>query len=212
MTNKISTLQSLTTSFSMEALAFLAKQTSGTTHLTIYNDLISSMAIDDEMCIKRGITVNLNAGQCEASTLSLAKKWKMSRKTITRILREMERLGIIRLSPSKLTTVVDLSSVESWQTDDGTRIPNPLRCSPSERVHAQVEKAAVLPTGTTTNEALHGHADDVPTPSVARLPALLQPKGDTAPSKECSKSFDRREANDGSIPFPSFDEQSKAMP
>lgn len=120
MSNKI-TMQAqfsaVTLLLTPSALLFLNGMTKGIPHLTIYIDLLFSMATTESSFNKRGIDVHLKPLEVEASANGLGDKWNLGRKVMTRLLGEMEELGLlkpIRSAPLKLTSIAAISAVTDW--------------------------------------------------------------------------------------------------
>ncbi len=109
----------MTLNVSMEALEFLVRTTKGVGHHAIFLDLLNTMATEETSITKRGIVVPLHPCQAEASANALGKRHTIGRKPVTRILRKMEQLGLIRLTPSKLTSVANMTAVTSWTDNEG---------------------------------------------------------------------------------------------
>ena len=67
----------------------------------------------------------LQPGQFMASKVELSLMWGCNRKTATRIIREFNRIGILRSEPSNRTTIHTLLCLSVWFTDQRT-IKNPF--------------------------------------------------------------------------------------
>lgn len=120
MSNKI-TMQAqfsaVTLLLTPSALLFLNGMTKGIPHLTIYIDLLFSMATTDSSFKKRGVDVSLKPLEVEASANGLGDKWNLGRKVMTRLLGEMEDLGLlkpVKSAPQKLTSIATMSAVTNW--------------------------------------------------------------------------------------------------
>lgn len=120
MNNSITTqpqFRAVTLQLTPAALLFLNGITKGIPHLTIYNDLLFSMATVEGTFNKRGIDVLLKPKEVEASANGLGDKWNLGRKVMTRLLKEMEELGLLKPTsntPSKLTSISTMSAVIDW--------------------------------------------------------------------------------------------------
>lgn len=117
MDNKLTTtaqFTAVTLMLTPEAINWLGGITCGVPHLTLYKDLLFGMAVERDTTTKRGIDVPLKAKEVEASANGLAEKWNMSRKVMIRLLNEMQRLGLIKLTSSKLTSIATMSAVTDY--------------------------------------------------------------------------------------------------
>lgn len=120
MNNYISSqpqFRAVTLQLTPAALLFLNGITKGIPHLTIYNDLLLSMATVEGTLNKRGIDVQLKPKEVEASANGLGDKWNLGRKVMTRLLKEMEELGLLKPTsntPSKLTSISTMTAVIDW--------------------------------------------------------------------------------------------------
>src|SRR5574344_1212845 len=120
MTNRISAqaqFSAVTLLLTPSALLFLNGMTKGIPHLTIYIDLLFSMATTDSNFKKRGVDVSLKPLEVEASANGLGDKWNLGRKVMTRLLGEMEELGLLKPTsntPSKLTSISTMTAVIDW--------------------------------------------------------------------------------------------------
>ena len=96
------------------ALLFLNGITKDILHLTIYIDLLFSMATIEGVFKKRGNDVYLMPKEVEASANGLGDKWNIGRKVITRLLKGMDELGLLKPTKtiqSKLTSISTMSAV-----------------------------------------------------------------------------------------------------
>ncbi|MCD8282007.1 MAG: hypothetical protein LUC22_01995 [Prevotella sp.] len=178
---------------SYEALAFLKGTTGGVSHFAIFADLVMNMATVSATFDKRGITVPLLPGQAEASANSLAGRWGLSRKVLTRLLAAMQQHGLIRLSTSKLTSVATLISVKSWLSEDGDCFTNELTAPQTEQQAADRDTHADTPEETTLSIRELPSADGNNTPPssiVCDIPNKTERTPDKVPDVPSNGSSD----------------------
>ena len=120
-----------------KALLWLNGITHGIPHLTIYNELLFSMATDNVTLVKRGNDVPLKALEVEASANGLGERWHIGRKVMTRLLDEMEQLKLIKLSRSKLTSIATMTAVVDYDA-----IAPPFSNPPSDQSKAEQQNIA----------------------------------------------------------------------
>ncbi len=94
-----------------KSLWWLNGITHGIPHMTIYRDLLFSMATSEMSIDKHGNDVPLKPLEVDASANGLAKRWNIGRKVMERLLKEMEELKLIQLSRSKLTSIATMTAV-----------------------------------------------------------------------------------------------------
>ncbi len=92
--------------------------TCGIPHLTIYKDLLYGMSVTGCTDRKRGIDVPLKPLEVEASANSFSERWNMSRKVMTRLMSEMEQLGLIKRDANKLRSVLTMAAVSDCLPDE----------------------------------------------------------------------------------------------
>ncbi len=153
-----------------KSLEWLNGTTHGIPHLTIYRDLLFSMATSDMTIGKRGIDVPLKPLEVEASANGLGERWNLGRKVMTRLLAEMEQLGLVKISRSKLTSIATMTAVLDYDAIAPTS-PNP----PSDKSQAGQQNVAQpgLDGGTEATppvSAEAGCADGTPAPKAAGDP------------------------------------------
>ena len=78
------------------------------------------MAVLEETKVSgKNYSAVLRPGQFVASKVELARLWGCDRKTATRIVQELNQLGILRSEPSNRTTVHTLICLSAWFTNWG---------------------------------------------------------------------------------------------
>lgn len=157
MTNRFTSqaqFSAVTLLLTPSALLFLNGMTKGIPHLTIYIDLLFSMATTDSNFKKRGVDVSLRPLEVEASANGLGDKWNLGRKVMTRLLAEMEELGLlkpVKSTPQKLTSIATMSAVTDWLPID-----NSSSNRPTDETSADHQNDA-LPQSVDTSPASTSH-------------------------------------------------------
>lgn len=116
----------VTTNLTVEAQDYLSQTTDGTSHFAILNQLIKDTAVFPTTTSKRGNVIQLKSGQVECSINSFCQTMSLGRKPMERIIRDFERLGIIRLHRSRLATIADMVSISSWLLNDDSLVYNDI--------------------------------------------------------------------------------------
>ena len=111
---------------STEAQDYLSETTDNTSHYAILNQLIRDTSLSEATVTKRGNVIHLTKGQVECSINSFCQTMSLGRKAMERIIRDFERLGIIRLQRSRLATIADMLCISSWQLNDDSIVYNDL--------------------------------------------------------------------------------------
>lgn len=101
----------------MGLLAYLSEPTTMCNRLFAFHDLLQQAVDKPTIINKRGIDIQLEPGQLEASILTLSNKWKWHRKTITSFLDELERRGYIRRMSNKLSTIIEITCLNQRTTE-----------------------------------------------------------------------------------------------
>lgn len=83
------------------------------TRLHAFADLAMSAVTVPTTVMKRGIRIDLQPGQLEASTVELSNKWKWDRRTVASFLNRLEHDGYIRKVSSNVSTIIE------WCFQDG---------------------------------------------------------------------------------------------
>lgn len=171
MTNKITTqaqFSAVTLLLTPSALLFLNGMTKGIPHLTIYIDLLFSMSTTDTTFNKRGIDVHLKPLEVEASANGLGDKWNIGRKVMTRLLGEMEDVGLlkpIKSAPQKLTSIATMSAVTDWLPADISNSNRPTdETSADHQNDEQPQSGDTAPTSA-FGETLDNHSVSEDSPS-----------------------------------------------
>lgn len=189
MTNRISTqaqFSAVTLLLTPSALLFLNGMTKGIPHLTIYIDLLFSMATTDCNFKKRGVDVSLKPLEVEASANGLGDKWNLGRKVMTRLLGEMEDLGLlkpVKSTPQKLTSIATMSAVTDWLPVDNSN----SNC-PTDETLADHQNDELPQSGDTTPASASGETQDNHSASDASpSDEQLSDSGDTSTMQDSSE-------------------------
>ena len=76
--------------------------------------LIGLTQTEEGIYEKRGFTATIKVGQFVASEVELARLWGCDRKTVSRVLDQMNQVGLISTTQSNRTSVHTLLCVGSW--------------------------------------------------------------------------------------------------
>ena len=164
MTNRISAqaqFSAVTLLLTPSALLFLNGMTKGIPHLTIYIDLLFSMATTDSNFKKRGVDVSLKPLEVEASANGLGDKWNLGRKVMTRLLGEMEELGLLKLvksTPQKLTSIATMSAVTDWLPIDNSNSNLPTYETSADHQNDELPQSGDTPPTSASGEVKDNHS------------------------------------------------------
>ncbi|MBQ9652603.1 MAG: hypothetical protein IJV32_00065, partial [Bacteroidales bacterium] len=81
---------------------------------------------------KRGFSATVQVGQFVASEVELSHLWKCDRKTVSRVLDQMNQVGLISTVQTNRTSIHTLPCVGSW-IFDGVTVKNSFFKRLSER-------------------------------------------------------------------------------
>ena len=175
MTTRISTqaqFSAVTLLLTPSALLFLNGMTKGIPHLTIYIDLLFSMAITDSNFKKRGVDVSLKPLEVEASANGLGDKWNLGRKVMTRLLGEMEELGLlkpVKSTPQKLTSIATMSAVTDWLPIDNSNSNRPTDETSADHQRDELPQSGDTAPASAIGETLDNHSASDDSPSDEHL-------------------------------------------
>ena len=110
---------------SSEQLSYLAESKYGIDRMKILNRLIEATVLEQTEYSKKGFATTLQVGQVALSEVELSCKLGYEKKTISRVIDKMNRLGIVASVQSNRTSIHTLKCVSAWMLD-GKRIDNPL--------------------------------------------------------------------------------------
>lgn len=133
--------------FSGKALQWLCGTTTDddgwkTNNITLFDDLLSRMALTDGTSTGFHRPLCLSAGQAQYSEEQLSKQWKMGRKRIRRLLDELTRLGLIETHRSRVASMMTFPCLLGWETEDNGSIAAPfsLKQRESQRMQQSGDK------------------------------------------------------------------------
>ena len=104
-----------------------------TSNFTLFDDLLSGMALAS--CEGSGFRrpLVLSAGQAQYSEKQLSSRWNMGRKRVRNLLATFTDLGLIDTRRSRVASVMTFPCLIEWETPDGGTISNPLYHERRER-------------------------------------------------------------------------------
>ena len=111
---------------------YLATSKYGINRMQALVSLIDLTQTEEETYEKRGFTATVKVGQFVASEVELSRLWRCDRKTVSRVLDQMNQMGLISTVQSNRTSVHTLLCVGSWIID-GETINNSFYKRLSER-------------------------------------------------------------------------------
>ena len=125
---------------SSEQLSYLAGSKYGIDRMKILNRLIEATVLEQTEYSKKGFATTLQVGQVALSEVELSCKLGYDKKTISRVIDKMNRLGIVASVQSNRTSIHTLKCVSAWMLD-GKRIDNPFYVRMKDRKDANEETA-----------------------------------------------------------------------
>lgn len=125
--------------FSGKALQWLHGTTTDdggkeTSNFTLFDDLLSGMALAS--CEGSGFRrpLMLSAGQAQYSEKKLSSRWNMGRKRVRNLLATLTELRLIDTHRSRVASVMTFPCLLQWETTDGGTISNPYYHERRERI------------------------------------------------------------------------------
>ena len=125
---------------SQEQLSYLAGSKYGIDRMKILNRLIEASVLEQTEYSKKGFATTLQVGQVALSEVELSCKLGYDKKTISRVIDKMNRLGIVASVQSNRTSIHTLKCVSAWMLD-GKRIDNPFYVRMKDRKESNEETA-----------------------------------------------------------------------
>lgn len=125
---------------SQEQLSYLAGSKYGIDRMKILNRLIETTVLEQTEYSKKGFATTLQVGQVALSEVELSCKLGYDKKTISRVIDKMNRLGIVASVQSNRTSIHTLKCVSAWMLD-GKRIDNPFYVRMKDRKESNEETA-----------------------------------------------------------------------
>lgn len=137
---------------SSEQLSYLAGSKYGIDRMKILNRLIEATVLEQTEYFKKGFATILQVGQAALTEVELSCKLGYDKKTISRVIDKMNRLGIVASVQSNRTSIHTLKCVSAWMLD-GKRIDNPFYVRMKDRKESNEDTAnrpynndSILPT------------------------------------------------------------------
>lgn len=123
---------------SSEQLSYLAGSKYGIDRMKILNRLIEATVLEQTEYSKKGFATTLQIGQAALSEVELSCNLGYDKKTISRVIDKMNRLGIVASMQSNRTSIHTLKCVSAWMLD-GKRIDNPFYVRMKDRKESNEE-------------------------------------------------------------------------
>lgn len=123
---------------SSEQLSYLAGSKYGIDRMKILNRLIEATVLEQTEYSKKGFAMTLQIGQAALSEVELSCNLGYDKKTISRVIDKMNRLGIVASVQSNRTSIHTLKCVSAWMLD-GKRIDNPFYVRMKDRKESNEE-------------------------------------------------------------------------
>ena len=111
---------------------YLSASKYGINRMQALVSLIDLTQTEEGIYEKRGFTATIKVGQFVTSEVELARLWGCDRKTVSRVLDQMNQVGLISTTQSNRTSVHTLLCVGSWLIN-GETIKNSFFKRLSER-------------------------------------------------------------------------------
>jgi len=158
--------------FNNEQLLFLAGSKYGIDRMKILVALIESAVTEDTTIKLKGFATTLSVGQVLMSEVEMSNRFGYDKKTISRVLDKMARLGIISSTQNNRTSVHILHCVSAWYVDNKL-IRNPHYISMEQRhkdylasgssKHDVLDKVSEHSDKEGTSKSIHQDSDNLPT-------------------------------------------------
>lgn len=95
-----------------------------TGNFSLFNDLLSGMALAAVESNGFRRTLVLSAGQVQYSEERLSSRWNMGRKRVRNLLTTLTELELIDTRRSRVASVMTFPCLREWETTDGGTISN----------------------------------------------------------------------------------------
>ena len=113
---------------SAERLKFLAESKYGIDRMKILHQLIRSVSLKETEYNIKGFHTTIHVGQAAISEVELSNRLRYDKKTISRLLDQMNQLGIVATEQSNRTSVHTLKCISlGWWTDNAPPILSMFR-------------------------------------------------------------------------------------
>ena len=131
---------------SSEQLAYLAGSKYGIDRMKILHRLVEAAVLEKTEYAIKGFSTTLQVGQAILSEVNLSSKLGYDKKTISRVLDKMNRLGIVASTQSNRTSVHTLKCISAWM-QDGNCIDNPFYVRLKDRLDERENTPAISDEG-----------------------------------------------------------------
>jgi len=111
---------------------YLSASKYGINRMQALVSLIDLTQTEEDTYEKRGFSATVHIGQFVASEVEWSRLWKCDRKTVSRVLDQMNQVGLISTVQTNRTSVHSLLCVGSWVID-GVTVKNSFFKRLSER-------------------------------------------------------------------------------
>ena len=144
---------------SEEQLSYLSDSKYKVNRMKVLYSLIEATVTEETDYQKKGFSTRQQVGQAILSEVELASRLGYDKKTISKVLDQLQQLGIISSEQTNRTSVHTLKCIVAWN-DDGRRINNPFYVQLRERSHESAQPTSV--TSQSSLEMPHnaGHISD----------------------------------------------------
>ena len=140
---------------------FLATSKYGIDRMKALMSLVELASTENRTYEKKGFSANLNVGQLVMSEVELSRLWKCDRKTVSKVLDTMNKLGIVSTTQNNRTSIHTLLCVSAWYIN-GQMIVNPYYVPMKDRFPEGNSAPVNVPANADGNAA---GTSEKPTPS-----------------------------------------------
>ena len=99
---------------------YLAASKYGINRMQALVSLIDLTKTADEEYKMKGYSTTVRAGQFVASEVELSRIWKCDRKTVSRVLDQMNQMGLISTVQNNRTSIHTIYCVQNWRFENRT--------------------------------------------------------------------------------------------
>ena len=99
---------------------YLAASKYGINRMQALVSLIDLTKTADEEYTMKGYSTTVRAGQFVASEVELSRIWKCDRKTVSRVLDQMNQMGLISTVQNNRTSIHTVYCVQNWRFENRT--------------------------------------------------------------------------------------------
>ena len=99
---------------------YLAASKYGVNRMQALVSLLGLVKTADEEYTMKGFSTTIHPGQFVASEVELSRIWKCDRKTVSRLLDQMNQLGLISTIQNNRTSIHTVYCVQNWRFENRT--------------------------------------------------------------------------------------------